>query len=308
MMRIVFRTTGLSIAGWLFLMNSGSGPLRAQSPESNRDYVAQIDEWHAQREANLKKETGWLSVVGLYPLREGHQSFGSDSDNDIIFPKPASAHIGAMTVAADGKVTLTAVAGANLKSGSDAVTAVEMIPDTKPNTTMLESGRFQFHVIERGGQYYIRLKDRQSEALRNFTHIERFPVDARWKITARWEPYNPPKALKTPSILGYQSEESCPGAAVFEFEGKTYRLEPTGDPQASLFFVFGDATNEHETYGGGRFLYADPPDSTGHIEIDFNRAYNPPCVFTPFATCPLPRAGDRLSFRVEAGEKVYGRH
>lgn len=304
----LLRTTGLCISGWLFLMSAGGGPLRAQSPDPDRAYAARIDQWHAQREANLKKETGWLSVVGLYPLREGANSLGSDSDNYIIFPEPASAHIGVVNVAADGKVTLAAGADANLKSGSETVTAVEMIPDTKPNTTLLENGRFQFHVIERAGRYYIRLKDRRSEALQNFTHIERFPVDPRWKITARWEPYDPPKAVQTPSILGYESEDSCPGAATFEFEGRTYRLEPTGDPQVSLFFVFGDATNEHETYGGGRFLYTDPPDSSGHVELDFNMAYNPPCVFTPYATCPLPRAGDRLPFRVEAGEKVYGEH
>ena len=183
-----------------------------------------------------------------------------------------------------------------------------MIPDSRPNPTVLNHDRFQFYVIQRADNYFIRLKDRQSEALRTFTHIERFPVDPRWRVEARWESYDPPKSVSTPNILGYESEDSCLGAAVFEVDGKTCRLEATGDPEVSLFFVFGDATNAHETYGGGRFLYTDPPDSTGKIVIDFNMAYNPPCVFTPYATCPLPPKENRLALRIEAGEKSYAEH
>ena len=296
----------LLIPGWLVLTNPDTDPLWAQSADPA--YVRRIDAWHAEREANLKRETGWLSVVGLYALHEGTQTFGSAADNDIDFPGDAPAHIGSLELAADGKIMLTAREGTDVRSATGPVTTVEMIPDTRPNTTILNHNRFQFFVIQRAGKFFIRLMDRQSEALRKFTHIQRFPVDPRWRIEARWEPYDPPKAVSTPNILGYETEETCPGAAVFELGGKTYRLDPTGDPEVSLFFVFGDATNEHETYGGGRFLYTDPPDSTGTIVLDFNMAYNPPCVFTLYATCPLPRAGDVLSLRVEAGEKIYGDH
>ena len=118
--------------------------------------------------------------------------------------------------------------------------------------------------------------------------------------------HDPPKKVTIPNVLGDELEGSCPGAAVFTVAGETCRLEPTGNPEAGLFFVFGDATNARETYGGGRFLSAEPPDSTGTIVLDFNRAFNPPCVFTPFATCPLPRPENRLPVRVEAGEKMYG--
>lgn len=296
----------LLLLGWIGLMNAAFDPARAQTADPA--YVRQIDTWHAQREMNLKKETGWLSVVGLYPLHEGAQTFGSAADNDIVFPPDAPAHIGTMMLDTAGKIMLTAHEKSDLQGETGAVNEVEMVPDTRPNPTVLNHERFQFFVIQRGDNYFIRLKDRESDGLRKFTHIERFPIDPGWKIEARWEPYDPPKPVSTPNVLGYEAEESCPGAAVFELEGKTYRLEPTGDPEVGLFFVFGDATNEHETYGGGRFLYTDPPDSTGKVVIDFNMAYNPPCVFTLYATCPLPRAGDVLPFRVEAGEKIYGDH
>jgi uncharacterized protein (DUF1684 family) len=268
-------------------------------------YVNEVNEWHSAREGRLRSETGWLTLVGLYPLAEREQAFGSDSNNAIVFPEGAPARAGVIR-RTDTLVTLVAAPGVAITREGARVDSIVMVPDTRDETTVLDLGSLQFFVIERVGQYYIRLKDRESEVLKNFTGIERFPVDARWRLRARWEPYDPPKVVMVPNALGYESEDTCRGAVEFDLDGKVYRIEPSGDPQQGLFIVFGDATNEHETYGGGRFLSAGDMDLEGTIWLDFNRAYNPPCVFTAYATCPLPRRENILPIRVEAGEKMYG--
>ena len=272
--------------------------------ETDPAYIEVIDAWHIQREARLKSETGWLTLVGLFPLEGGENTFGSAEDNDLVFPEAAPEHAGTFRVDSTG-VHLVVAPGVVVMHDSEAVQAIALVDDSEGEPTVCDMGRFQFYIIGRGGRPYVRLKDRECEALKNFSGIERFPVDPKWRIEATWEPYDPPRSVMTPSIMGYETEEWCPGAAVFDVGGTTVRLEPTGDPAEGLFFVFGDATNEHETYGGGRFLYTDPPDSNGVVVLDFNKCYNPPCVFSPFATCPLPRDANRLAVRIEAGEKMY---
>jgi uncharacterized protein (DUF1684 family) len=268
-------------------------------------YVEEIDTWHGEREDRLRSETGWLTLVGLHPLEEGEQTFGSDSSNVIVFPAGSPAHAGVIQVA-DSLVAVVVAPNVVITRDGERVNSAALIPDTREGTTVLELGSLQFYVIERAGKYYIRLKDRESELLKNFTGIERFPVAARWRLRAEWKPYASPKVVMVPNALGYESEDSCRGVVEFDLDGEIHRLEPSGDLKEGLFFVFGDGTNGQETYGGGRFLYLSEPDSTGTIWLDFNRAYNPPCVFTEYATCPLPRPENVLPFRVEAGEKMYG--
>ena len=161
-------------------------------------------------------------------------------------------------------------------------------------------------MIERQDLVGIRLKDTANAAIAQFQGIDTFPVDVAWSIPARFDRYDPPKDIEVPNILGYVSRQPSPGAVVFRVDEVRYRLDVTGDPGASSFFVtFGDATNGRETYGGGRFLAVVAPDERGRTHIDFNLAYNPPCVFTAFATCPLPPPQNRLPIRIEAGEKMY---
>jgi uncharacterized protein (DUF1684 family) len=161
-------------------------------------------------------------------------------------------------------------------------------------------------VIERFGQYGVRLRDSAAPAFREFDGIDRYPTDAGWRILGRFEPYDPPKEIPAPNVLDVPSTSNSPGAVVFEVDGEEYRLDVTGDPASRRFsVVFGDETNGGETYGGGRFLSVDAPSEGDWIVIDFNRAYNPPCVFTAFATCPLPPPQNKLALRVEAGEKMY---
>jgi uncharacterized protein (DUF1684 family) len=138
--------------------------------------------------------------------------------------------------------------------------------------------------------------------------MEHYPIDPAYRLVARFEPYDPPKEIEIPNVLGTVSRERCPGALVLEIDGETYRLEPTGEAGKPLFLVFGDTTNGRGTYGGGRFLYTGVPTDDGTVVVDFNKAYNPPCVFTPYATCPLPAPQNRLPVALEVGERDWAHY
>lgn len=273
--------------------------------EADQEYLQEVADWRTSRIERLKSPTGWLSLAGLFPLMEGENSLGSAPGNTFIFPAGAPEHIGTARLK-DGRVTFLAASGANVQRDSTSVDSVDMVPDPDPSAVVLKVGdRFEFLHIERAGQHYLRLKDRQAEALKHFDTIPHYPVNVAWRIEAKWEPYDPPRPAVIPNILGFDTETPMKGAAVFEWNGATHRLEPDDADSEAFFFVFGDVTNGKETYGGGRYMYMDPPDSTGRMVLDFNRAYNPPCVFSPYATCPLPRPENRLPFAVEAGELTY---
>jgi uncharacterized protein (DUF1684 family) len=173
----------------------------------------------------------------------------------------------------------------------------------------IEVGPRAFVVIRRGERFAVRMWDANAEALKGFTGIERFPLSKEWNIEARWEAYEKPKLIKIQSVIpDYMENYVVPGVAIFVVGGKEYRLEPVGEPGArQLFFIFADKTNGGDTYGAGRFLYTDPPRG-GRVVLDFNKATNPPCAFSTFATCPLPPASNRLPVRIEAGEKRFGDH
>jgi uncharacterized protein (DUF1684 family) len=186
---------------------------------------------------------------------------------------------------------------------------MEMLPDASGDPTFLTLDSLSWFIIKRDGRFAVRLRDRESRFLKEFSGIQRFPVDSTWRIPAKLEKYDPPKQVKVPNILGSVSESESPGALVFEYEGIEFKLDPLGESLSrSLFLIFADQTNGTDTYGAGRFLYVDPPDSLGNTTIDFNKSYNPPCAFTAYATCPLPPSQNILPFRVTAGEKNYGHH
>jgi len=155
--------------------------------------------------------------------------------------------------------------------------------------------------------YGIRFRDLESEAVKNFKGLERFPVNQNWRVAAQFKEFKPPKKMSVPNILGQIDEELSPGAVVFTKDGQTYSLQ-TIDAEDKLWLIFADGTSGEETYGGGRFLYIDKPDSNGNVIVDFNKAYNPPCVLTKFATCPLPPKENYIKLRVTAGEKMWGEH
>jgi uncharacterized protein (DUF1684 family) len=255
-------------------------------------YQAEIARWHREREAGLKAADGWLTLVGLFWLHEGANPFGKDPSGEIVLPDgPARAGIfqlehGKVTVTLDGRTR-------------------ELHPDSDSPKDVLKVGRLRLLAIRRGDKLGIRVKDPESPARREFHGIESFPADESYRVTAQWvaEPHKIPIL----NVLGQTEDSDCPGYAVFRLQGREFRLYPIieGPGAKELFYIFRDETSAKETYGAGRFLYSDMP-KNAKVVLDFNTANNPPCAFTPYATCPLPPPENRLPVRIEAGEKRYG--
>lgn len=279
------------------------------APPDPAAYRKEIEGWRAKRIEGLKKEDGWLTLVGLYWLKPGENRFGSDAGNPVILPEgKAPAVAGTLTLEGD-KVRLNVQPGVALTADDKPVTpGMEVNADATGKPTILRLGSLTFYLIKRGDRLGVRIKDKTSPMLTHFKGIDEYPIRPEWRVVARFEPYKD-KKIAIANIIGQVADEKSPGAVVFDWQGKTYRLDALeGGEDGSLFFVFGDQTNGQETYGAGRFLDTDPP-KDGKVVVDFNTAYNPPCAFTAFATCPLPPAQNKLAVRVEAGEKkVAGGH
>jgi len=182
----------------------------------------------------------------------------------------------------------------------------ELLDDTHEKPTVVAFGTANFYVIDRGGKKALRVKDSEAATRKNFVGIDYYPIDPKWRVEAKWIPFKPAHELEIPNVLGTVDKMPVPGKAVFERDGKTYELLPVLEEADAkeVWFIFADKTSAKETYGGGRFLYSDMP-KDGKIVIDFNKAYNPPCAFTPHATCPLAPPENRLAIPVTAGEKKY---
>jgi uncharacterized protein len=266
------------------------------------DIAASTRAWQERRLQRLQSEDGWLTLVGLGWLREGPNTAGSDGKSAVVFPEGAPAQVGTF-VRSGASVTFQPAAGVTVLRDGRPFAGGRIKSDAAGEPDVLQVGRFRFEAIARLDRLGIRIKDPQARARKEFHGIPTYPPSARWRLQARWEPASPPVEIAVPNVLGQVERSPSPGTAVFTLDGKEYRLTPVleeGSPD--LFFVFGDETNRTETYGGGRFLYADPP-KDGTVVLDFNRAYNPPCAFSAFSTCPLPPKQNRLALRVDAGEK-----
>ncbi len=257
-------------------------------------YRTSIEQWRQKREASLKADGGWLTVAGLFWLKEGVNTTGTNPSCDIVLPRgPAKAGVFEFH---NGKTTFRSATGAATELKSDS--------DGDPDQVKLES--LTMFVIHRGQRYGIRMKDTESKVRKEFTGLHWFPVNESYRVTAKFVPNEPGKTIAVPNILGETEQEPSPGYVLFTLNGQSLRLDPVVEGK-ELFFIFHDQTSGKETYPPGRFLYSDFP-KDGKVELDFNKAYNPPCAFTPFATCPLPPKQNRLPIRIEAGELNYGHH
>jgi uncharacterized protein (DUF1684 family) len=267
-------------------------------------YRKEVETWRREREERLKADGGWLTVAGLFWLEPGVNRFGAAASNDIVLPSPAPPQAGSF-VLESGRITVDVAPGVPVTLGGNLVTRMQLRSDADGAAPdVLALGALTFQVIERGGRLAVRLKDANSAARRSFKGLTWYPVKAEYRVTAQFTPYDKPIAITVPSIIGVAEPMMSPGFASFELAGHRLRLDPVSEPgETRLFFVIRDATSGRATYGGGRFLYADPP-RDGRIVLDFNEAYSPPCAFTPYATCPLPPPQNRLPISVEAGEKT----
>jgi uncharacterized protein len=262
-------------------------------------YQQSFDKWKSELVEDLKQE--WLPLAGLFWLKQGENSFGTDPKNAIVFPK-GPVHAGSFTL--QGKtVTAKFATGTNAVIAGKPVTAAELQPDTSGNATEVEIGSLRMHVIVRGERIGIRLKDVESDAVRKYPGPLFFPLDLSYRVTATWLPSDGKQTVDVPNVLGDVTPTPIAGTAVFKINGQELRLTDLGgDAATGLFFVFSDPTSKTNTYPGGRFLKAGPV-ANGTVELDFNRAYNPPCSVTAYATCPLAPKENRLNVPIAAGEE-----
>lgn len=293
---------------WRLLIAAASIAMAADQPKEA--YQTSIQHWRAQREATLKADDGWLTVVGLYWLKPGENRVGSNSGFEIPLPPTAPVNAGVLVVHG-GKVLFKPASGAGVTVNGKPASQTELKPDTAPNYDILAAGRVKFYVIEREDRLGVRVKDNDSAARRQFTGLRWYPIDPSWKVQATFVPWDTPRKLTFDTAVGLKEQDESPGYVTFQRNGKEYRLEPVLEDN-EFWFVMRDQTSGKTTYAASRFLYAPLPKTgiraKGRFELDFNKAENPPCVFTDFATCPLPPPQNRLPLAVNAGELMYGSH
>jgi uncharacterized protein len=274
------------------------------SGQEQLNYAQLIEKWRSEQEANLKKETGWLTVAGLFWLKEGTNTVGAGDDFDVrLTDNFKQGKFGEIDFK-NGVATLKVEKGVEAMVDGKSVSTIDLVSDEKGKPTEIRTGTQTFFLIKREDRFGIRLRDSNSEARRNFKGRHWFPIDESSKVTARLEAWPEPKEIMIPNVLGGNFKMKSPGLLKFTMKGKEYSLQPVTEDDKSLFIIFGDGTNRDETYKAGRFLYADMP-VNGETVLDFNKAYNPPCAFTPFATCPLPPPQNKIEVEIKAGEKRY---
>lgn len=285
-----------------------TGAVRADEAAA---YRASVEKWRADYEADLKSDHGWLSIAGLFWLHEGENKFGSDPTNDIVLPDSAPADAGFFEFHA-GKTIAHIKPGVAAAMNGKPVETAELLPDsrlghTRPSDTRLTLGGLTLWVHASGDRYAIRLRDPNSALRRDFHGLSWFPVDESYRVVARFVAYDQPKQVPIQNLAGDSLALPISGYAVFTLHGQEFRIEgqfDQPDHPTAIEFVIRDLTSGKETYAASRFLDTDAP-KDGTVILDFNEAYNPPCAYNPFTTCPLPPPGNRLRVRIEAGEKMY---
>ena len=265
-------------------------------------YEKEIATFRKIRIDSLKHENGYLNLSGLFWLKEGENTIGADPINDFNFPAEHSDSFLGKIVLNNGVVRLKSSQANQVFSLGQPVTEMTIFQDKK--VVVLEHKSLRWFIIKRGDKYALRLRDLDGEYVRNFKGITYFPLDPSWRIIAKFVPTKG-KQLRITDITGRTFLEDSPGVLHFTKGGKKFTLEAGGTVD-EFFIVFGDLTNKKSTYGGGRFLYANAPDKEGNVILDFNKSLNPPCEFTPFATCPLPTKENKMNVEVGAGEKSAG--
>jgi uncharacterized protein len=294
-----------SLASRILLLTFLLSLLGGCGQRSETAYEQDLAAWHAQRLERLRAEDGWLTLIALWPLPDGTHTLGADPAVDLTVDADVPPLVGTLAVAG-AAVSFTAAPEVAVQTADGTlVTMTGMTSDRQGDPTVLMVGTVRFHVVDRGGSLWLRVRDSQSEVRLGFRGIERFPVDEAWRVTARLRSRGMPSTVPMPNVLGQIEELPTVGVLTFEHDGFTHHLIPVGRPGEPLLIVFADETTGQSTYGGGRFLYTDPPGPEGTVVLDFNRAYNPPCAFTPHATCLQPLPENRLSLAVTAGEKAW---
>jgi uncharacterized protein (DUF1684 family) len=293
--RMIWTLTAIGLA-------LGVAVLFALAAPEDESYRASVEKWRLDYEASLKSDDGWLTVSGLFWLHDGENRFGSDALNDIVLPAGSAPAQAGSFVFHDDKTVVHVNPGVKITLNGKPVESAELQPDLV--SQRLHLGDLTLLVHASGDRYGIRLKDKNSRLRKEFTGLRWFPVDEQYRMTARFVPYVPPKQLRIQNILGDFDKTSIVGYAAFTLHGQEYRLEAAPDAPGTVEFVFRDLTSGKETYPAARFLDAQNP-KDGMVFLDFNKAYNPPCAYNPYTTCPIPTPQNRLRVAIPAGEKMY---
>jgi len=287
----------------LLIMTCLLAACSADEPETDlATHEADVQQWRVERLASLKQPDGFLTLVGLHWLTEEVSSIGSAEDNDVLLPGKAAPHVGRVLLT-DAGVLLETEPDIDVRYEGVPVRSILMSDDTTEAPVLVTHGSLAWAVVNRDGRYAIRVRDYEHPAIEAFPPIEYFPIDPAMRVTAILHRFDEPKILNVGTVIvGLDYRPTSPGTVSFDIDGETYELEAyaAGD---SLFFIFGDRTTGRETYPAGRFLYAAVPGADGKTILDFNKAYNPPCAFNEFATCPVASPANRMTARIDAGEK-----
>jgi len=295
----------MCLAGGAILALAGSGAAAGTGAgAADASYRASVEKWRADYETTLRSDDGWLTVSGLFWLHEGENRFGSDALGDIVLAgKNIPAQAGTFTLQG-GKVVVHAHPGAKMTLRGKPVETEELHADVPEDRLQVGDVALLLHAS--GARFGIRLKDKNSKLRREFSGLHWFPIDESYRLTARYIPYATPKSVQTQNIVGDFDPYIMIGQVEFTLQGKTYRLEASENTPGTgtLFLVFRDLTSGKQTDAAARFLVTDAP-KNGAVVVDFNKASNPPCAYTPYATCPLPTLGNRMRVAILAGEKNY---
>lgn len=294
------------------LLVAAAGVAADTQPPAN--WQAELTSWRAERAKNLQAPNGWLSLVGLEWLKPGDNSVGSADGNALKLKSQAVPHLGAVRLNSSSIDLLPPADGypkGLLVDGKPPANPQPLSADEKGKPSKITIATLQVTVIHRGDQYGLRIRDSQSPTRTGFHGLKWYAPNPALRVKAQWTPYNPPLKRKVPTVLGTEIEADVPGKVTFTLNGQTLSLEPIleepGDTE--LFFIVKDATSQDKSYGAGRFLYTPFPDhglaQPGELWLDFNRLENPPCAYTPYATCPLPPPQNRLQVALPAGEQRY---
>ncbi len=272
-------------------------------------YRADIEKFRQQREAKLTSDTGWLTIAGLSFLTKPETTFGSDAESDVVLPAGAPAKAGTFVLAKNGKISVKPEPGVTYKlldgkpfAGGPIKSDGEGPPDR------LVFGDVQVWIHQSGERPAVRIRNKNNPLRKEFTGMKWYPVNGAYRVEGTFVPYDKPKHLQIPNMLGDIDDMESPGHVKFALNGKEHNMAVITEDEDNFWFIFRDLTSADETYPAARFLYTPRPDKNGKVVLDFNRAENPPCAFNPYATCPLPPKENRLQVRVEAGEKIYERH
>jgi len=282
-------------------------PMDAEMSARAAAFNVTQQEWRKQREAALTQPEGWTSLIGLHWIDRGAHHLGSAADNGVRLGLGPE-HLGMLDVGKDGLRFVPDARAAVTLDGVPLTGPVVLVGDDDaagPSKLGFDGGKGVATVIRRGDRYALRVKHADAPTRTGFSGIEYWPAESQWQLQGRFIAHPPGRTIEIANIIGTTDAMPNPGAVEFERDGATYRIEALDEGEETLFLVFADRTNGQGSYGAGRFLDIGRPDAQARVTLDFNRAYNPPCAFTPFATCPLPPPENRLDLAITAGEKAY---